>query len=421
MEIGFAADLNHRLRIPRCLWETPPFQSQSEAKLASRNAPRRATQVAAIPWYVWCLAAAVTSDAFGGYWDISWHISIGRDTFWTPAHMMVYLAGVLAGISCGYAILTTTFGSSREMKDSSVSIWGFRGPLGCFIATWGAFAMLTSAPFDNWWHNAYGLDVKIVSLPHSMLALGEAMISSRRDDAGLRAASIAPRARISGNSIGCCSIIGGVEIFGAALFTLESTSMEFMHSARFYRAVASAISDRADRALLRFEIEMAGDHDGGDLHRGLPHAFLWIFPLFPAEPKLGPVYQHITHMVPLWFPTLLIVPAFALDLLRQRDGRAMGQLEIRRRRGKRLPRGVHRGAVAVRGLPDVAARAQSHLRNHLLRILRSGELLYNPYHFAPMDKTQAAFYGGMVVALVTAIIFCSIGMALGNWMRKVQR
>src|SRR5215472_10324705 len=82
-----------------------------------------------IPWFAWCLAAAVTFDAFGGYWDISWHISIGRDTFWTPAHMMVYLAGVLAGIASGYTILTTTFGSSSRERDAAVSIWGFRGPL----------------------------------------------------------------------------------------------------------------------------------------------------------------------------------------------------------------------------------------------------------------------------------------------------
>jgi len=38
-------------------------------------------------------------------------------------------------------------------------------------------------------------------------------------------------------------------------------------------------------------------------------------PLFPAQPKLGPVYQNITHMVPLPFPILLIVPAFVLDLM----------------------------------------------------------------------------------------------------------
>ena len=32
--------------------------------------------------------------------------------------------------------------------------------------------MLTSAPFDNWWHAAYGLDVKIVSPPHMLLIAG---------------------------------------------------------------------------------------------------------------------------------------------------------------------------------------------------------------------------------------------------------
>jgi hypothetical protein len=32
--------------------------------------------------------------------------------------------------------------------------------------------MLTSAPFDDWWHNTYGLDVKILSPPHAVLAAG---------------------------------------------------------------------------------------------------------------------------------------------------------------------------------------------------------------------------------------------------------
>src|SRR5579862_7115755 len=193
---------------------------------------------ASIPWYVWCLAAAPAADLFGGYWDISWHISIGRDTFWTPAHMMIYLAGVLAGVASGYAILSTTFGHSQEARDSSISVWGFRGPLGCFMAAWGGFAMLTSAPFDNWWHNAYGLDVKIVSLPHSMLGLGELMI-------GLGAIMLvcAQLNRASGTYRGKLDrlllYIGGVEMFGAALFALESTPIEFMHTSGFYRAIAS--------------------------------------------------------------------------------------------------------------------------------------------------------------------------------------
>ena len=45
----------------------------------------------------------------GIHWDISWHRSIGRDSFLTPAHVVIYFCGVLAGISCGYLILSTTF------------------------------------------------------------------------------------------------------------------------------------------------------------------------------------------------------------------------------------------------------------------------------------------------------------------------
>ena len=55
--------------------------------------PREST----VPWYIWCAVIAVTSAMVGTHWDIAWHRSIGRDTFWTPAHMAIYFAGVLAG------------------------------------------------------------------------------------------------------------------------------------------------------------------------------------------------------------------------------------------------------------------------------------------------------------------------------------
>src|SRR5246127_5649536 len=40
-----------------------------------------------------------------------------------------------------------------------------------------------------------------------------------------------------------------------------------------------------------------------------------ILPLFPALPRLGPVLHPVTQFIPPKFPILLIVPAFALDLL----------------------------------------------------------------------------------------------------------
>jgi len=385
-----------------------------------RTEAQAATRVAAIPWYVWCLAAAVTSDAMGGYWDISWHISIGRDTFWTPAHMMVYLAGILAGIASGYMILSTTFAASKQARDASVSVWGFRGPLGAFVAAWGGIAMLTSAPFDNWWHNAYGLDVKIISLPHSILALGEFMITLGTIlliCAHLNRASRATRDKLDRLLL----YIGGIATFGAALFVLESTWLGAMHSSMFYYSIAGA-----------FPIVLLGIScisksrwpmtTMAAIYMGLFIFFLWTYPLFPATPKLGPVYQHITHMVPLWFPMLLIFPAFALDLLRERYGRKWGTW--------------HSAIVAGIVYLAVFIAAQWRFADFLMSPAardwvfgttyfgynNPANLLYNPYLFNEyLDQTRTAFAHGMSAAFVKAIIFCWIGLWLGNALRKVQR
>src|SRR5206468_320720 len=133
----------------------------------------RAPPLAAhLPWYVAATLVAATSAKVGIIWDISWHRSIGRDPFWTPAHAAIYLGGVLAGLACGWLVLRMSFAGTAEQRAATVGFWGFRGPLGAWVCIWGAFAMITSAPFDNWWHNAYGLDVKVLSPPHVILALG---------------------------------------------------------------------------------------------------------------------------------------------------------------------------------------------------------------------------------------------------------
>src|SRR3954466_4066022 len=123
-------------------------------------------------WHARAVVFAAACVMVGVYWDISWHMSIGRDTFWTPAHLLIQAGGLIAGFSSGYVALMTTFGGTEEQRATSVRFWGFRAPLGAWICIWGCGAMLTSAPFDNWWHDAYGLDVRIISPPHAVLALG---------------------------------------------------------------------------------------------------------------------------------------------------------------------------------------------------------------------------------------------------------
>src|ERR1700753_4094206 len=114
-----------------------------------------------IPWYIWAGVVAITSSSIGGAWDVSWHRSIGRDTFWTPAHMAIQACGVLAAVICAWLVVQGTFVKESQLRAASVKVLGLRAPLGVFLAGWGGLAVVTSAPFDNWWHNAYGLDVKI--------------------------------------------------------------------------------------------------------------------------------------------------------------------------------------------------------------------------------------------------------------------
>ena len=73
-----------------------------------------------IPWYLTAVLFASTSVIVGIIWDISWHRTIGRDSFWTPAHLAVYTGGLAAGVSCGWLALKTTFsGTDTEVGAST--------------------------------------------------------------------------------------------------------------------------------------------------------------------------------------------------------------------------------------------------------------------------------------------------------------
>src|SRR6185295_4733516 len=131
-----------------------------------------ATTAQSLPWFVYAVVFAAACIPIGALWDISWHSTIGRDSFWTPAHIMIYLGGALPGMICGWLVLKTSFFGTDEERAASIGYLGFRGPLGAWVSIWGSLTMLVSATFDNWWHDAYGLDVAILSPPHSLLALG---------------------------------------------------------------------------------------------------------------------------------------------------------------------------------------------------------------------------------------------------------
>ena len=371
-----------------------------------------------VPWYLWCSALAVTSAYVGGYWDISWHRSIGRDTFWSAPHMAIYACGILAGISSGYLIFSTTFGPNGDLKASSVRIWGLTGPLGAFIAAWGGVAMLASAPFDDWWHNAYGLDVRIISPPHMVLAAGFFGIELGTVMLMLAFMNRA-HAHLRPSLERLFLYVGGTVLCESLLVKLESISRADQHNARFYIVVLLGTPAILAALTIASERRRAGTIIAS-VYSAFALAFLWILPLFPAEPKLGPVYRQVTHFIPWEFPLLLIVPAVVMDLILQRTG---GWRPILRA----LVAGLAFFAVLVAvqwpfadfmmtpaarnwffgsGYLDFATPARSPLAR---------------YVFFYREETSMQFWRGMVIAAALSWFMVWIGLHAGRAMRKVRR
>ena len=148
-------------------------------------------------------------------------------------------------------------------------------------------------------------------------------------------------------------------------------------------------------------------------------AEILILPLFPAHPKLGPVYNTVTHMVPAKFPILILVPALALDLLWRRvKSWKMWQLALLS------------GFVFIAVLTAV----EWPFANFLLSDASKNRFFGTDYfqYNSPADGFDRlrkwvypdhgiVLYAGLLKAAVFASISTWIGLLFGRWMRGVQR
>jgi hypothetical protein len=153
---------------------------------------------------------------------------------------------------------------------------------------------------------------------------------------------------------------------------------------------------------------------------------VWIFPLFSAEPKLAPVYQRITHMVPLGFPILLLAPAIILDWLWPKLNAVWPEATL----GQKWLEALIVGVVFVGTLVIV----QWPFANFLMSPAAGSWIFgadYHPYMASPdwwgvrhlfmPSEAAAVFWRRMAWAVFAATACTRLGIMFGNWMKKVQR
>lgn len=380
----------------------------------------------AMPWQLAAVVFAATSVIVGLIWDISWHMTIGRDTFWTPAHLAIYTGGAVAGLACGFEVLRRSFFSGTKPADG-VTVWRlFNGPLGGWLCIWGAVAMLTSAPFDDWWHAAYGLDVKIISPPHALLALGFITIlggalimavAEQGREADRRDASAAGGAEQAGIAPYIVAYAGGLVLAMLSIFTTEYHDREAMHLGSFY-VVSSLVFPFALVAAARSTRLRFGATATALVYTLVMCVQLWVLPLFEGSPKLGPIRTAVTHMVSLDFPLLLLLPAIGIDLFMPRIRRRSAWLQ-----------------AAVLGVLFVAVHAATQwpFANFLVSdasrnwFFNTDNIPYmmppdwlramRQFESEPTSQTVRAFG----VAVVLAVLSARAGLGWGRWLRSVRR
>ncbi|MCW5559924.1 MAG: hypothetical protein KIT22_19065, partial [Verrucomicrobiae bacterium] len=402
------------------------MDSATEAA-AGRIALETSERSAADPWVTGSVGVLVTASAcitVGILWDISWHLTIGRDTFWTPAHLMIYLGGVLAGLVASGLLWRATVPPAAEAHEAplaSIRILGLRAPLGAWVAAWGGSAMLISAPLDDWWHNAYGLDVRILSPPHALLAagmygvaVGAVLLAAAARNRSTDGRS-GPRAAWVVAAMGIQLTLASVLLTELSFPNLQHTARFHLVSAAFYPAFLMAAARMAPVSWPATRVAL--------VYTGLLAAMIWILPLFPAEPGLAPVLNRVTRMVPPAFPLLLLVPAIALD-----------GLHLATRRWNSGAAWTLRIAAAAMLFVGTFSPAQWHFSRYLIHPAADNALVAGHGRFlgymARRDAGQEVFWRGdqdpvstktWVRAFGFACLSGALGSAVGAFLSRVQR
>lgn len=112
--------------------------------------------------------------AFSGgatYWDIATHVDGGRERFLTPPHVAMYSGVTLALMVIALAMVADRLEAGGSLGRAVLHPFRDVRP-GLAAAGTGMAITLAAAPFDNAWHEIYGIDITIWSPPHLLAIFG---------------------------------------------------------------------------------------------------------------------------------------------------------------------------------------------------------------------------------------------------------
>lgn len=341
-------------------------------------------------------------------WDFSWESTVGIDSVWAAPHAATYASVALAGL----ATLVLLFLSSEA---TGVRLGPVSAPLGGWMALWGSVVFPVAFFFDRWWQANYGLAAGIWHPPQILKAvaffsivMGAWMVCLKFQNQNVRGGGMAFAAS------------GGLVLAMISVVTLTGIYPNRQHSGAFYQIACASyplvLTAIASAGKLPWSATLASA-----LYMVLFCAMMWLLPLFPARPQVPPIYNSLDHMLPPPFPLLLILPAAAMDaLLRRVSWRASRWLQAL--------------AVGVAFFVVFAAVqwifAEFLLTNAADNRFFAGGGRHWPFFLKIDPLARVQFWNtaqtelnlsSAAFAIGLAIAASRCGLAIGEWMKRVQR
>jgi hypothetical protein len=250
----------------------------------------------------------------GSVWDVARHRSLGREAFWIPPHLVLYSGVGLTGLVCAVVVVGATWGWTMPsgMDPRLVVRRGRKPPLGFVLAGCGVLGCVLAAPFDEWWHRMFGLDVTVWSPPH-LVAVGAAG-AIRLGGIVALAGEMPPATAESPRRQGQPSWAGMTCAEGVllVLFSLFLGNLTFVlggyeYWATWYDGLAYAVM----ASLVVPLVLVAGDHRVNRLGAATGIVLLLMLWQEPMRAALLITDYVLPSFLPLW--PLYLVPALAVD------------------------------------------------------------------------------------------------------------
>lgn len=262
-----------------------------------------------LPLWAFLPVIATILSMFGLLWDISFHVSVGRDSAFTTPHLFLSALPISSFILFFYWIITD------KPYDYGIRFFSLKSLAGGWVAFLGTIFFILSLIWDDWWHKSFGIDVSLDAPAHQLIAIslviniyGNLMILTSLLN------NVIPSLRTTVNIMLLFFVAAAVGV--DALGKFELAVPNFTHDPAFAGHFAPSFA--SSLVVLPFVIPFSRWNSTliAVIFTFLWYCFQWSIQAIEVYPNLGPIYNPINHMLPITLEFMIIPSAVAIDIVR---------------------------------------------------------------------------------------------------------